>query len=855
MSADTFSVAGEHPLPTAGESWLITSGEVHLFARHTSGRAVAARSYVYTARTGDRLFNAGHEMPLSVVGGAESTAQSLPLDDADQEARTRWLEMLRDLLRHTAADRAATNAAPDHPDLITEIRGALDDESERIAAADTAMVRGRRAGRVNAFEEARGTLRTVLNRPGAISSVAPTLEPLDAAFAVATRALGSAVPDLPAHPRDGNRLEALAEAARIRIRTVRLEGDWWREGAGPLVGYRADGHPVALVPAGSGRYLLVDPSRGSSERVNARVASSVQREAVSLYRPLPAGPVSVRQLVTVALRPVRPQLARVAVYLAASALASLVAPIVTGLIVGEVIPQANTVDLAQLVAALVVATVAAAFFQTAVALTLLRIQGAIGAYAFPAVWDRLLALPVSFFRRYSAGDLALRAQAAESVQRLCGSSTALGAVAAATIVANVVFVWFLGAGYGVALTAVVVAAGVVIFVTARGQARSLAQAEDTAGQLGGIALELIRQIRRVRVFGATERALLRWTRVYRDRRLQQNAARRAENRMIVTVASFPALATLALLVLAGSAVPPPAGQFLAAYASFAQVVVSVGLIASAASQLTRIAPTLRRLEPVLSAPVEDETGTAEPGVLTGAVEFSGISYRYFDDGPWVLRDVSIRVPAGSSVALVGPSGSGKSTLARLLLGFDEPTVGGIFLDDQDLAGLNLRSVRRQMGVVLQAVDVLPGSLLSNILGDATDLTVEDAWNAATRAGLADDIRAMPLGMLTPVGEGGDGLSGGQRQRLLIARALVARPRIVVLDEATSALDNLTQATVSATLAEMSVTRISIAHRLSTVREADRIYYLENGRVIEEGTYGELMRLGGAFAAQARRQLA
>jgi ATP-binding cassette subfamily C protein len=272
------------------------------------------------------------------------------------------------------------------------------------------------------------------------------------------------------------------------------------------------------------------------------------------------------------------------------------------------------------------------------------------------------------------------------------------------------------------------------------------------------------------------------------------------------------------------------------------------------TSLLVIVPTYERLRPILQAAPEVEAGQAEPGELGGAIDVDRVSFRYHADGPLVLDDVSLHFRPGEFVALVGPSGSGKSTLLRLLLGFEAPVAGAILYDGRDLATLDVRAVRRQIGTVLQSGRLMTGDIFSNIVGAST-LTVDDAWEAARMAGLDADIRAMPMGMHSVIGEGLSTLSGGQRQRLLIARAIVSRPRIIFFDEATSALDNRTQEIVSRSLESLAATRVVIAHRLSTVVNADRIYVLQNGRVVESGTYRELMQRRGVFADLARRQIA
>src|SRR6185369_15376644 len=295
----------------------------------------------------------------------------------------------------------------------------------------------------------------------------------------------------------------------------------------------------------------------------------------------------------------------------------------------------------------------------------------------------------------------------------------------------------------------------------------------------------------------------------------------------------------------------PVGQFLAFNAAFGQFLSAALSAVSIFSGVLGAVPSYERLRPILETVPEVDGSKAEPGELTGEIEISHVSFRYHDQSALVLDDVTVRAGPGEFVALVGPSGSGKSTCLRLILGFEKPTAGSIYFDGQDVAGLALQSVRRQIGVVLQSGRPMAGSIFSNIVGSA-NLGIDDAWEAARAAGLEDDIKAMPMGMHTVVSEGAETFSGGQKQRILIARAMVHRPRILLFDEATSALDNRTQEIVSRSLERLKATRIVIAHRLSTIQNADRIYVIDGGRVVEEGSFQDLLQRGGPFARLAAR---
>ena len=338
------------------------------------------------------------------------------------------------------------------------------------------------------------------------------------------------------------------------------------------------------------------------------------------------------------------------------------------------------------------------------------------------------------------------------------------------------------------------------------------------------------------------------------------SSQQIEDGVTVFNSVMPTISSIALFWMASTLVSPMSelglstGAFLAFNAAFALFISGATSLSSALIEVLDVIPLWLRSQPILHAEPEVDIQKADPGRLTGHFCVKRVTFRYREDGPLILDDVTVEARPGEFIALVGPSGSGKSSVLRLLLGFEQPQSGTVYYDGQDLSGLDVAAVRRQLGVVLQNGRINAGSIYENISGGAL-ISLGDAWTAAERAGFADDIRSFPMEMHTVISEGGGNLSGGQRQRLVIARALVLNPKILLLDEATSALDNRTQAIVSESLDKLKVTRLVVAHRLSTIRNADRIYVIQAGRVVQQGNFEELAAQEGLFAQLIKRQVA
>jgi ATP-binding cassette subfamily C protein len=690
-----------------------------------------------------------------------------------------------------------------------------------------------------------------------------TADPLLAVCRLVGQAQGIVIRSRPeSGARQGDLLTRICEASRVRARRVILREDWWRRDNGPLVGFRTlegdpkSKEPVALIPTSARSYELVDPVARTRTRVDASVAETLSGDGFMFYPPLPERPVRWSDLLAMALRDRRDDFGTILLMGLCGGLLALLVPILTGQVFGNVIPGADRGQLAQIAMALIVAALASAAFQVTRSIAVLRLGGKVDGAVQSAVWDRLLSLPVSFFRRYTVGDLASRSMGIDAIRDMLTGNVLTSLLAAVFSVFSFALLFYYSwklALLGTVLVAVL--AGVTALLTwlqLRHQ-RALLAAQ---GKMSSLVFGLIHGISKLRVAGAEARAYARWAEGFAAQRRRTLAAQRVANLQTSFNPVYALATSMAIFAVAGfsSESNLSLGEFLAFNAAFGQFLASVLSMIGVLSSVLTLVPIYERLSPILETLPEVDESKAEPGELAGEIEFSHVSFRYQEDGPLILDDVSFRAKPGEFIALVGPSGAGKSTCLRLILGFEKPSSGSIYYDGQDVASLAVRSVRRQIGVVLQTGRPMAGSIVSNILG-SSNLGIDAAWEAARLAGLEDDIKAMPMGMHTVISEGAETFSGGQKQRMLIARALVNRPRIILFDEATSALDNRTQEIVSRSLERLKSTRVVIAHRLSTIQNADRIYVMEGGRVVEEGSYDELIRRGGTFARLAERQIA
>jgi NHLM bacteriocin system ABC transporter ATP-binding protein len=650
------------------------------------------------------------------------------------------------------------------------------------------------------------------------------------------------------------RITHLACLAKFRVRRVHLARDWWRASGQPLLVFRAsDGLPMAAIAHTGWRagFDLQDPD--GRRPIDDAEASNLAPIGYVLQRSLPERPINGAALIRFSAKLGRPLFAAAVLIGLVSSLLSLIMPIATEILFETVIPSSLHSELLQLVAGIAVIGLGGVAFDLVRGFVLIRLMTLLNTDLEGAIWDRLLRLPAKFFRDYSAGDLALRAAAINQMRDML-SGTAL-----TTLMSSVFSVVSLGLllyyDWRLALVAVALVLlqlAVMVLVNLRlivWRRRGL----ETNGRLQSLGLQLIQAISKLKVGGGEARAFARWAELYIARRELDFRQHRISAGFEAFSATFSVASTFAIIATVGfDRINIGIGQFVAFNAAYGQFIAATLSLGSVLPVILSLLPLYERARPLLQAAPENNGSRALPGTLTGEIEISSAVFRYQSDGANVLNGLSIKARPGEFVAIVGPSGSGKSTLVRLLLGFETPASGSIFFDRQNLAGLDLQAVRRQLGVVLQSSRVMTGSIQENILCGAP-LTEADAWEAARMAGFDEDIERMPMKMFTFVGEDGALLSGGQRQRLIIARAVVRQPRILIFDEATSALDNRSQQVVSERLQQLDATRIVIAHRLSTIAHADRIYVLDAGKIVEEGSYGELMKPGGLFAELSQRQ--
>ena len=708
-----------------------------------------------------------------------------------------------------------------------------------------------------------GRLGDVLGTHATASAPERWWSPLQNAAAIVAKRNGATIEIRGTFRESPDPLETLVRFVRpsgIRTRRLALADDWWRRVGPSFVGTAAeDGRPLAVVSDEG--YRAIDPGTDDSFAVNSRKeAERIDRQGLMLYAPLPRRIASGLAAMAHAFSGFWKDLRLILAMACIGGLLALLTPILTGQLLAETIPRVDTPMWTAYLAALLLGAVGTAAFEIVRSLALLRVESRVDEGLQAAVWSRLLSLPTAFFRRYTVGDLADRANGVSQIRMLM-SGTIAGA-----IISGVFSLFSFALLFYYSWRLALCAAGLVLFMVAmtwffaRGQIKHHRDAFRIQGIIDGFVYQIISGISKLRMANAENYALARWAERFSQQKLSTLSARRwgaaqiTANMAFVPLSSlviFAFIATRLLEVDSGSAFG--LADFLSFNAAFGQFVAAITALTGALTTAVNTIPLLERVQPILEAEPEMAEYGVDPGDLAGEVEFTDVVFRYVPEAPNAVDGVSFRIRPGDFIAFVGPSGSGKSTIYRLMLGFERPTSGSVFIDGQNMTTLDLTAVRSRMGVVLQNGRLSAASIFENIAG-GSQLTMDEAWDALSNAGLEEDIRAMPMGMHTVLPEGGGGLSGGQKQRLLIARALARKPRIILFDEATSALDNATQAIVRNSLRNLSATRIVVAHRLSTIWDADTIHVMDKGRIVESGRYDDLMRKEGLFARLAQRQL-
>ena len=651
-----------------------------------------------------------------------------------------------------------------------------------------------------------------------------------------------------------DQLEYCLRPHGLMRRNVQLKERWYRDAFGPMLAFRKeDGAAVALIPKPFGGYWFIDGTTGAKESVGRANADSFDPDAICFYRPLPLRKLGIPDLI-VYLK----DCLSTGDYISLVLLTLL--PILLGLLMtnitraltGFVVRSGKLSLLWGTAVFMISALISSQLIGVVKSLMMNRVELKTSLSTEAAMMMRVMNMPANFFRQYASGELSSRYSAVNQLcELLLGSvfSTGLSSILSLLYITQIFH--YAPALVGPALL-IVLATVLVSVISVLTQMKLSREIMQKGARLNGLSFALINGVQKIKLAGAEKRAFAKWANAYAD------AVEPSYNPPFLIKANgavssaISLIGTIILYYLAVQSRVSPS-EYIAFNTAFGSVTAAFASMAGVALSVARIKPILEMAEPILKTQPESSENRTMVTKLNGSIELSNVYFRYNDHMPYVVDGMSLKIRAGEYVAIVGTTGCGKSTLMRLLLGFETPERGAVYYDGKDISKLDLRSLRRRIGAVTQDGSLFQGDIYSNIVISAPQLTLDEAWEAAEIAGIADDIRAMPMGMQTVLSEGQGGISGGQKQRLMIARAVAPKPKILMFDEATSALDNKTQKRVSDALDALKCTRIVIAHRLSTIRNCDRILVLDKGKILEDGTYDELIAKNGTFAELVERQ--
>ncbi len=652
----------------------------------------------------------------------------------------------------------------------------------------------------------------------------------------------------------GEVLEYLLRPHSVMRRQVRLEKGWYKDAVGAMIGTRTDDNsPVALIPCGFNSYRFYDRNEGRYVRINGSNASLIDPYALAFYKPLPLDKLTLKSILKFYIQQVSAaDIIVLSLIMVAVTAVGLLIPQLNSMLFSEVLDSKSLQVLLAMGIFFGCVTISQVLLGILNSFATARITTKVNVAMEAATMMRILSLPAGFFRGYSAGELSSRVNFMNSIDNQIVNMVTTTEFAALFSVVYFYQIFLYTPTLVVPALVIILSSVAVSIATMLLQIRISRKQMLLAAKENGISYSMIAGIQKIRLAGAEKRMFARWGDTYSQVvRLSYNPPLLLKVSGVLSSA-VSLIGTMVIYFIAMESHVSVA-EYYAFNADFGMVSGAIMSLAGVAASAAKLKPVLDLIRPLMDAKPEIDSDKRVVTQLRGGVELNNVTFRYEDDMPPVLDNLSLKVKPGEYVGIVGKTGCGKSTLMRILLGFESPQKGAVYFDGNDLKSLDPKSLRRCIGTVMQNGKIFPGDIFSNIVISAPWLTLDDAWEAAEIAGFAEDIRRMPMGMSTMITEGQGGISGGQKQRLMIARAVAPKPNLLMFDEATSALDNITQKHVSESLDKMKCTRIVIAHRLSTIKNCDRILVLDKGRILEEGTYDELIAGKGYFAELVERQ--
>ena len=655
--------------------------------------------------------------------------------------------------------------------------------------------------------------------------------------------------DLPKDISDFNeQLEFLCRPHGLMRREIKLKKGFYKDAVTPIIAIDKESKkPIALIPSFTFGYVYF--KEGKSYKIDSTNEKQFEENAICFYKPLPLRKITTVDLVKYGFETINAnEIILTLLLMAIVTLVGLLVPKINYFLTSYVIEEKTINLLLSTLLFLACINIGSLLFSTTKSILDQRINSKMSINVQAATMMRVLSLPANFFRQYSSGDLTTRVSYVSSLANTVMSSILSTGLTSLFSLAYINSIFEFAPSLvipSILITTATVASSLISTIVL---SKITLERMQMGSKESGMSYEMITGIQKIKLTGAEKRSFARWANLYAKE--AELAYKPRYVTLLSTVISYVGSIIMYYVAVKSNV---SVADYFAFNSAYGMVSGAFSALASIVITIANIKPTLEMAKPILDAEPEIAEGKQVVTRIQGGLEMCNVSFRYDDNSPQVIDNMSFKIKPGQYVAIVGKTGCGKSTLIRLLLGFEQPQKGAIYFDGKDINSVDLKSLRRKIGVVMQSGKLFMGDVFSNITISAPWLSLDDAWQAAEMAGIADDIRRMPMGMNTLISEGSGGISGGQRQRIMIARAIAPKPRILIFDEATSALDNITQKKVSEALDSLKCTRIVVAHRLSTIKHCDRIMYLEDGKILEDGTYDELIKLNGKFAELVERQ--